>query len=78
MYKACGQDKIARASIQTYDVMVACSNSEELCPDLFRRRKGITTKLNEEKKFKLIAVKREKKMVTVRIFIGVRKKKLVV
>ena len=61
MYKACGQGKIAGASIQTYDVMVACSNSEELCPNLFRRRKGITTRTKRRKKFKLIAVKREKK-----------------
>ena len=44
MFEACGQDKIASASIQTYDVMVACLDSKELCPDLFRRHKAFTTK----------------------------------
>ena len=29
MYEACVQDKIASASIKTYDVMVACTNSKE-------------------------------------------------
>ena len=36
----CGQDKIASASIQTYDIMVACSNSEEFFPNSFQRCKG--------------------------------------
>ena len=36
----CGQDKIASASIQTYEIMVACSNSQELCPNSFQRCKG--------------------------------------
>ena len=43
MYEACGQDKNS-ASIQPYDVMVACSNSKELCPYSFRRRKGFMTR----------------------------------
>ena len=48
--EGCGQDKIASASIQTYDMMVACSNSKELCPNLFRRRKGFTTKTKKVEK----------------------------
>ena len=46
----CGQDKIASASIQTYDVMVARSKYDELCPNLFRRHKlfRMRTKCSKE------------------------------
>ena len=41
--ETCGQDKIA--SIQAYGLMVALSNSKELCPDSFQRVKGLRQKL---------------------------------
>ena len=53
---ACGQDKIASASIQTYDVMVPCLNSKELCPNLFRRHKGFTARTKYETAIRLLSV----------------------
>ena len=77
MNKACGQDKIASASIQTYDVMVACSNSEELCPNLFRRRKGITTR-TKRRKIQVDSSKARKKNGNSKNLYWCKKKKLFV